>query len=72
MWMKEKCTTIKVNQLSKSNYDVLAAVLRIWYSEEQILEIWELLKDYDDELMPSSKKITCPMCRGALTGVMHE
>ena len=28
------------------------------YSEEQILEIWELLKDYDDQLMPSSKKIT--------------
>jgi hypothetical protein len=47
-----------VSPLSKSNYDVLAAVLRLWYSEEQILEIWDLLKDYDDQLMPSSKKIT--------------
>jgi hypothetical protein len=41
-----------------SNFDTLAAVLRLWYSEEQILEIWDLLKDYDDQLMPSSKKIT--------------
>tara|TARA_R100001163_G_scaffold11570_1_gene10555 strand:+ start:186 stop:323 length:138 start_codon:yes stop_codon:yes gene_type:complete len=41
--------------LSKSNYDVLAAVLRLWYSEEQILEIWELLRDYDDQLMNQPK-----------------
>ena len=41
-----------------SNFDKLAAVLRLWYSEEQILEIWELHKDYDDQLMHSSKKIT--------------
>ena len=55
-----------------SNFDKLAAVLRLWYSEEQILEIWDLLKDYYDQLMPSSKKITCPMCRGKLAGIMHE
>ena len=41
----------------KSNYDQLAAVLRLWYSDEQINEIWELLKDYDDQLM-SQPKIT--------------
>ncbi len=41
--------------MSKSNYDVLAAVLRLWYSEEQILEIWDLLKDYDDQLMNQPK-----------------
>ena len=39
----------------KSNYDQLAAFLRLWYSEEQILEIWELLKDYDDQLMDQPK-----------------
>ena len=55
-----------------SNFDKLSEVLCLWYSEEQILEIWDLLKDYDDQLMPNSKKITCPLCRGALTGVMHE
>jgi len=38
-----------------SNFDKLAAVLRLWYSEEQILEIWELLKDYDDQLISQSK-----------------
>jgi hypothetical protein len=39
----------------KSNYDQLAAVLRLWYSDEQIEEIWKLLKDYDDQLMPQTK-----------------
>ena len=39
----------------KSNYDQLAAVLRLWYSDEQIKEIWELLKDYDDQLMNQPK-----------------
>ena len=39
----------------KSNYDQLAAVLRLWYSDEQIREIWELLKDYDDQLMDQPK-----------------
>lgn len=38
-----------------SNFDKLAAVLRLWYSEEQILEIWDLLKDYDDKLMNQPK-----------------
>ena len=53
--MKERCTTIKESPLSKSNYDILASVLRLWYSEEQILEIWDLLKDYDDQLMDQTK-----------------
>ncbi len=39
----------------KTNYDQLAAVLRLWYSDEQIKEIWELLKDYDDQLMDQPK-----------------
>jgi len=39
----------------KSNYDQLAAVLRLWYSDEQIKEIWELLKDYDAQLMDQPK-----------------
>jgi len=39
----------------KTNYDQLAAVLRLWYSDEQIREIWELLKDYDDQLMDQPK-----------------
>ena len=39
----------------KSNYDQLAAVLRLWYSDEQINEIWELLKDYDSRLMNQPK-----------------
>ena len=39
----------------KSNYDQLSAVLRLWYSDEQIKEIWELLKDYDDQLMNQPK-----------------
>ena len=38
-----------------SNFDKLAAVLRLWDSEEQILEIWDLLKDYDDQLMNQPK-----------------
>jgi hypothetical protein len=39
----------------KSNYDQLAAVLRLWYSNEQIKEIWELLKNYDAQLMNQPK-----------------
>jgi len=39
----------------KTNYDQLAAVLRLWYSDEQIKEIWELLKDYDAQLMDQPK-----------------
>jgi len=39
----------------KSNYDQLAAVLQLWYSNEQIKEIWELLKDYDSRLMNQPK-----------------
>ena len=39
----------------KSNYDQLAAVLRLWYSEEQIKEIWKLLKKYDAQLMNQPK-----------------
>jgi len=39
----------------KTNYDQLAAVLRLWYSDEQIQEIWKLLKDYDDQLMDQTK-----------------
>ena len=39
----------------KSNYDQLAAVLQLWYSNEQIKEIWKLLKDYDSRLMNQSK-----------------
>ena len=41
----------------KSNYDQLAAVLRLWYSDEQIKEIWKLLKKYDAQLM-NQQKIT--------------
>ena len=39
----------------KSNDDQLAAVLRLWYSDEQINEIWELLKEYDAQLMNQPK-----------------
>ena len=39
----------------KTNYDQLAAVLRLWYSDEQINEIWELLKEYDSKLMNQPK-----------------
>jgi hypothetical protein len=39
----------------KSNYDQLAAVLRLWYSDEQIEEIWKLLKDYDSRIMNQPK-----------------
>ncbi len=39
----------------KSNYDQLAAVLRLWYSDEQINEIWNLLKEYDAQLMNQPK-----------------
>ena len=39
----------------KTNYDQLAAVLKLWYSDEQIQEIWKLLKDYDDQLMEQTK-----------------
>ena len=39
----------------KSNYDQLAAVLRLWYSDEQINEIWEFLKDYDSRLINQPK-----------------
>ena len=39
----------------KTNYDQLAAVLKLWYSDEQIQEIWKLLKDYDDQLMNQTK-----------------
>ena len=39
----------------KTNYDQLAAVLKLWYSDEQIQEIWKLLKDYDDQLMDQTK-----------------
>ena len=39
----------------KSNYDQLAAVLRLWYSDEQIKEIWKLLKKYDSRIMNQPK-----------------
>ena len=39
----------------KTNYDQLAAVLRLWYSDEQIKEIWKLLKKYDAQLMNQPK-----------------
>ena len=39
----------------KTNYDQLAAVLRLWYSDEQINEIWEFLKDYDSRLINQPK-----------------
>ncbi len=39
----------------KTNYDQLASVLRLWYSDEQIEEIWKLLKDYDAQLMDQPK-----------------
>ena len=39
----------------KTNYDQLAAVLKLWYSDEQIQEISKLLKDYDDQLMDQTK-----------------
>ena len=43
------------NKNKKTNYDQLAAVLRLWYSDEQINEIWELLKEYDAQLMNQPK-----------------
>ena len=39
----------------KTNYDLFAAGLRLWYSDEQINEIWELLKEYDAQLMNQPK-----------------
>ena len=36
-------------------YDRLASVLQDWYSEEQIKEIWAMLKDYDAQLMSQTK-----------------
>jgi hypothetical protein len=39
----------------KTNYDQLASVLRLWYSDEQIEEIWAMLKDYDAKLMNQPK-----------------
>ena len=36
-------------------YDRLASVLQNWYSEEQIKEIWAMLKDYDAQLMSQTK-----------------
>ena len=39
----------------KTNYDQLASVLRLWYSDEQIKEIWAMLKDYDAKLMNQTK-----------------
>jgi hypothetical protein len=38
-----------------SAYDRLASVLQEWYSDEQIKEIWELLKEYDAQLMNQPK-----------------
>jgi hypothetical protein len=39
----------------KTNYDQLASVLRLWYSDEQIEEIWAMLKEYDGQLMNQPK-----------------
>ena len=38
-----------------SNYDRLRSVLQDWYSDEQINEIWAMLKDYDAQLMNQPK-----------------
>ena len=40
---------------NKTKYDRLTNVLRNWYSEEQVNEIWGLLKDYDNQLMSQTK-----------------
>ncbi len=32
----------------KSNYDKLYQVLRAWYTPDQIDEIWDMLKKYDN------------------------
>jgi len=34
--------------LTKSNYDKLYQVLRAWYTPDQIDEIWDMLKKYDN------------------------
>ena len=34
----------------KTNYDKLFDVLIEWYSEEQVNEIWKMLKKYDTKI----------------------
>jgi hypothetical protein len=34
----------------KTNYDKLYSVLIEWYNENQIDEIWQLLKEYDNNI----------------------
>jgi 5-methylthioribose kinase len=42
-----------VRIFNKTKYDRLTNVLKNWYSEEQVNEIWGLLKDYDNQLWQS-------------------
>ena len=51
-WRKSM-TVKKHNRMTA--YDRLSSVLQNWYSEEQIKEIWAMLKDYDAQLMSQTK-----------------
>tara|TARA_Y100001938_G_C7953312_1_gene360406 strand:+ start:616 stop:777 length:162 start_codon:yes stop_codon:yes gene_type:complete len=44
-----------VRIFNKTKYDRLTNVLKNWYSEEQVNEIWGLLKDYDNQIMRQTK-----------------
>jgi hypothetical protein len=46
---------MSVRIFNKTKYDRLTNILKNWYSEEQVNEIWELLKDYDNQLMSQTK-----------------
>ena len=42
-------TQLKLNNM-KTNYDKLFDVLIEWYTEEQVNEIWKMLKEYDKKI----------------------
>ncbi len=41
---------MKTNKTGFTYYDKLFNVLRQWYTEKQIEEIWKLLDEYDNKL----------------------
>ena len=49
--MKTKSITKQITQWNEiSNYDKLFNVLIEWYTEEQVNEIWKMLKEYDTKI----------------------
>ncbi len=45
-----KTNKMKTNKTGFTYYDKLFNVLRQWYTEKQIEEIWKLLDEYDNKL----------------------